>query len=214
MIPCRAFFREISPQKKLGGENAGILKKAAKFFPSLTLLLQLSTAEIQFCYRPMVMYPITKKEITMKLKIFTGLSMLLSAAVFGAACGRGHFHHREVTEDHINRVSERIADKLDMNDVQKEKMKRLSEKIAAKLPVMKRHRSEMSDMVSRQFSSDTFNRSEVEESMKSHQDQMKEMHSFIAASMEEFHGILTPEQRKKVIDFMEKNRDKHGHGTF
>lgn len=150
----------------------------------------------------------------MKLKLFTGLSMLISAAVLGAACGRPHFHHREVTEDHVNRVSEKIADRLDMDQNQKGKMKLLAEKIAAKLPLIKKHRTEMSESVQKQFSSDSFDRSGFEAMMKEHQSEMEEMHSFAAESMEEFHSILSPEQRKKVVDFMQNHREKRRHSFF
>lgn len=143
----------------------------------------------------------------MNFKLLTGLSVLLSASVFGASCGRPFYRHRHFTPENVKKISDRIASKLDMNDVQKKKMDELSKKIAQRLPLIQKHRREMSDVVLKQFESDSFNRGEVEASMKSHQDEMLEMQKFAASSMEEFYSILTPEQRKKVVAFMKKRRE-------
>jgi Spy/CpxP family protein refolding chaperone len=149
----------------------------------------------------------------MKRKIFQGLALLAVPLFAGlTSCGHPYFGHHgrhgRMDDKTVYKISDKIASKLDMTDEQKGKMKILADKIVKKLPEFQAHRAEMGDTVLKQFQSDTFDTKEVNALAKKHEESMKGFHEFAVKSLEEFHSILTPDQRKKVAERITEHRKR------
>lgn len=148
----------------------------------------------------------------MKRKLIVGLSLIGIPLLAGlGACSHPHFGHhcsRKSPEKHVQKIADKIAWKLDMTDDQKVKLDQLADKVTKKIPEFRENKKNTGDAVLKQFESETFNRKEMEEVSRKNSEAIKDFQNFALDSFEEFHSILTTEQRKKVAEKIKDHR-KH-----
>lgn len=136
--------------------------------------------------------------------ILISVTMAALFLVFGvAACKHGRCPGG-FDEFDLAAVTDRIAARLDLTEVQKDDLKRIAGEIAEKAKVMHsdhgaRHR-ELADLVRQ----DVIDRDIVDQKIDEKILQFKEMADFVSERLIAFHETLTPEQREKIAERIEE----------
>lgn len=141
------------------------------------------------------------------IKIFSiiGISILGILSIMNCS---GHCRHQSMTRERMEKKFNHIADKLDMTKEQKEKAKPIVDKVFEKMSNMKANRKETMTLAQKQFANDKFDKSALTTVVKTHEKDLTDMPAFMINTIAEFHAILTPDQRKKVVELMEKHHSK------
>ena len=117
-------------------------------------------------------------------------------------------------------IIDRISESLDLNTTQKAQLQRIKDQIREKRESDKAEREDMLKEFSDEFTKNTFDKNVIIDRMKENESKKEEMKNFMIDKLVEFHDILTPEQRSKVVELlkgMNEKKDKHqqrGPGNF
>jgi len=107
-------------------------------------------------------------------------------------------------EERAEWMVKRISKELDLNDTQKQALNRIKDEFVAKhkadRPQMEAQFAALSDLVR----SDTIDQAKLKDLRKKHQAHRESMENFFVEKAIEFHKVLTPEQRVKAADLMQK----------
>ncbi len=107
-------------------------------------------------------------------------------------------------EERAEWMVKRISKELDLNDTQKQALNRIKDEFIAKhkadRPQMEAQFAALSDLVR----SDTIDQAKLKDLRKKHQAHRESMENFFVEKAIEFHKVLTPEQRVKAADLMQK----------
>ena len=104
------------------------------------------------------------------------------------------------------------AEVLDLNDVQMEALERIKEDILAKAKEMRDDGKAMHQEVMAQLGSDVIDKDQLKTAIANHRAQMDEMIDLAVDRLAEFHQLLTPEQKAKLVGKLEKFEKWHRHG--
>ncbi|WP_319521271.1 Spy/CpxP family protein refolding chaperone [uncultured Desulfosarcina sp.] len=124
--------------------------------------------------------------------------------VFGlAACKRG-FHPGGFDEFDLAAVTNRIAAKLDLTEVQKADLEQIAGEIADKAKAMHADRESRLQDLADVVRQEVIDRDIVDQKIDEKILQFKEMADFVAERLIAFHATLTPEQREKIAERIEE----------
>jgi Spy/CpxP family protein refolding chaperone len=126
------------------------------------------------------------------------VALFISIVTLLSDCGRRDYI---ITPERVEGISQRIQNRLEMVDAQREVMAELTKKIIDKLPVWKEQRRRTRDMIIEQFEGESFDRAAAESVFRQNENDMREMNAFYISILAEFHSILTPEQRRAVAEY-------------
>lgn len=141
-----------------------------------------------------------------KILIVTGTALL---ALFFAAgcrhshCGYGHGFHKNPKE-----ISQKISSKLGLDEGQKIKMDNLVKKTFDQMPDMKKNREVLVSELIREFESEKYDKASLNRILTDMENDVKKMKELMLNSGEEFFNILTPDQRKKVVEKLKKHQER------
>jgi Spy/CpxP family protein refolding chaperone len=123
------------------------------------------------------------------------------------ACKRGR-HFRGFDKFDQEAAVNRIASHLDLTESQKTDLNAIAGDVLAKAKEMhadhEAHRQEFAEMVLQE----SISRETVDRLMNEKFDRMKALTGMVADRLIEFHATLTPEQRTKIVELMEKHGDR------
>lgn len=134
-----------------------------------------------------------------------GLVVLGTAFAVGATkshsgwCGSHGDGHRKI---------DRIAEKLDLNETQKAKLQAVQESFQEARQAMSQARTQTFDEVLDLVSSDTLDQSRVQGIVKRHQSIVEDFSPKVTAKIADFHAVLTPEQKSRAAEFLQKWKDR------
>lgn len=106
------------------------------------------------------------------------------------------------------RKIDRITEKLDLNETQKAKLEGVQESLQEARQVMSQARVQTFDEVLDLISSDTLDQSRVQGIVKRHQAIVEDFAPEVTAKIADFHAVLTPEQKSKAAEFLQKWKDR------
>lgn len=112
-------------------------------------------------------------------------------------------------EQRANRIVEHIADDLKLNESQKVELYKIKDEFLARRLDMIAARNEGYDEAIQLMKSDTIDRGKLDELVKKSQSRTDDTIQFFFTKLAEFHDMLTPEQRTKVAEHMEKFRERY-----
>lgn len=140
-------------------------------------------------------------------KIFkvSGLTFL----VLGLLAG-GCRHYRS-PEKRAEFVAKKITSELDLNDSQKKELYRIKDEILSKRKELKLQGPRIPSEVLAEFRQPTLDEKKINKSFELEMNKMSEMRTFMTKKAVEFHTILTPEQRNKLVDLITEFQQKHHH---
>lgn len=108
-------------------------------------------------------------------------------------------------EERANWLVKRISKELELNESQKQALGKIKDEFLAKhraeRPQMQEHVRSLSDLVR----AETIDQAKLAELRKKHRAHREAMENFFVEKALEFHKILTPEQRAKAADLLQKH---------
>lgn len=146
----------------------------------------------------------------MKRLIFTGLLGILLVGIFSFVGCRSRESHESYSERRAGWIVEKISDELNLNEAQKSTVNRIKTEVLAKQGEFKDLYAGIVDEVLLQVKSDKVDQESINKSFQAREAKLKELRSFAVEKFAEFHGVLTPKQRKQLADKIEQYRKRRG----
>ena len=135
------------------------------------------------------------------------LLMALAMVLTTAGCVR------KPPEQRVQAIVESIADKLDLNEAQKQKLNAMKQESLTRFPEMKKTRQESFDELIGIMRSAQVDQQKMTALAEKNKNQTDQFISFFAAKFVEFHDMLTPEQREKAaLEMMRWKEHELRHG--
>jgi Spy/CpxP family protein refolding chaperone len=107
-------------------------------------------------------------------------------------------------EQRAEHIVNKIAKELKLNDAQKAKLEKIKDEFLARRPEMIKAREETLRTANELMRSDVIDKAKLDALVEKNKADADGMITFIAAKFTEIHDMLTPEQRRKLVDHMEK----------
>ncbi|HEY1080045.1 MAG TPA: Spy/CpxP family protein refolding chaperone [Bdellovibrio sp.] len=111
-------------------------------------------------------------------------------------------------EERIAAISEKIADKLDFNEQQKVLLNDITAEIKKDFAEEKSRRQSMKDDFKNMILADDLDKAKVKELLNARHQRMEEKTDKYLDKVAALHKTLTPEQKKELIDKVEKFQKK------
>ena len=140
----------------------------------------------------------------MKKTVLLPLVGMLAMALVTTGC------MRKTTEEKANDISSHLAKTLDMTDVQRRKVDIIKNDILNKRTEI--YNKQMMDQVqyelTSQLHSEKFDPAQFEDFKDKTLDKQDEFISYLGEKFAELHSMLSPPQRERLVQDIEKNKDK------
>lgn len=136
-----------------------------------------------------------------------GYAAVLAAAVALLFIGAGCYRTPEQRAEHI---VNHIASDLNLNDVQKAQLSKIKDEFLARRPAMEKLREDTVKEANALMRSPEIDKAKLGALTARNQTEMNDMIAFISAKFAEIHDMLTPEQREKLVEHIEKHDMHHG----
>lgn len=110
----------------------------------------------------------------------------------------------------LDGMKARMVENLEMTPEQVERVEAIIDEIKDQIPDMRNQHREIHEEFAQQFTADTFDQEAVKSALEGKLVELKAMTDFMVTKISEFHEILTPEQRVKLVEHMreiKENRD-------
>lgn len=110
----------------------------------------------------------------------------------------------------LDGMKARMIENLDLTPDQVESIEAIIEEIKVEIPDIREQHKGIHEEFARQFANDTFDQEAIKSALDEKLVELKAMTDFMIAKVSEFHEILTPEQREKLVLHMQEikeNRD-------
>jgi uncharacterized membrane protein len=105
-----------------------------------------------------------------------------------------------------------MAEVLDLNDVQMETLEQIKEEILEKAEQLRADGKAMHKEAMVQLGSDVIDKEQLKKAIANHRARMDEMVDLAVDRLAEFHQMLTPDQKTKLVSKLEKFEKWHRHG--
>jgi Spy/CpxP family protein refolding chaperone len=116
----------------------------------------------------------------------------------------------------LDGMKARMIENLELTTGQVDSIEAIIEEIKAEIPDMREHHRGIHDEFARQFTNDTFDQEAIKTTLEEKLVELKGMTDFMITKVSEFHAILTPEQREKLVEHMREIKENRysgfGHG--
>jgi Spy/CpxP family protein refolding chaperone len=136
--------------------------------------------------------------------------LILTGSLIIAGCGRHRFH-RASPEKKAEWVVKKITKELDLDEQQQTKLNQIKTELLDKHKDFKGMHGELFSELRDQISSSQIDQDKLNTLFMEKEDQFREMHTFAISKFAEFHSMLTPEQRNKLVEHMDKFKEKCTH---
>lgn len=134
------------------------------------------------------------------------LTALLIPVVITLLGGCRHHSPEEKTEFLVAEIS----DRLDLDAAQEEQLNQMAAEILDKTAPMRDSRGRMFDSVLEQFGQEEIDETQLLGMALDRLDDFEALLPFFMAKLEEFHKMLTPQQREKLIATAQRMKDRRG----
>jgi len=139
--------------------------------------------------------------------------ILATIALGGVIAGFGYARHGSgwiSPEKKADWLVEIASKELDLSTDQKAKLNQIKDEVLAKMQTFRGLREGLREEVLSQVRKESVDQQKLNQLLGEKEAQIKEMRTFLVAKFAEFHGMLTPEQRLKLaegLDRFHKERD-------
>ncbi|MBM4256148.1 MAG: periplasmic heavy metal sensor [Deltaproteobacteria bacterium] len=135
------------------------------------------------------------------LVIIAGVATVIGALSWGAYAHRGHGRHGV----------EWVAKRLNLDEQQKVKLEAIHQAIKQARQEFRNERTQLFDEIVAQIESNQLDQTKVLQLFEQRQAALSQVAPQIVARVAELHATLTPEQKTKVIDHLERMRERMQH---
>jgi Spy/CpxP family protein refolding chaperone len=133
-----------------------------------------------------------------------GLFAVLSALVI-AGC------YHKTPEERAAHVVQHLASTLKLDATQTAKLEKMQEEFLAQRPEMEKMRGESMADIKEMMLSPQLDQARLNSRIEKIQAHTSDMIRFVTTKFAELHDMLTPEQRTKLVEEMEKHTKRHHH---
>lgn len=155
-----------------------------------------------------------KRKLFMSFKSKLFLSMLIAAALLIAVRGIATAQNMHgFGDDPLGMIMGRISESLDLNSSQKQHLEKIKDEIRVKMDSKKQDRENDFEEFAGEFKKGTLDKNKLNELAVKKEKDREEMRNFMLDKLVEFHAMLTPEQRNKVIEEMKNVKEKFRPGN-
>lgn len=138
----------------------------------------------------------------MKSHRFRILFALLALTGFAGANCRPWRH--KSPEERAEWIVKRITKELDLNDAQQQTLGRIKDEFIAKHKASRPQMEAQFHALSELIRADSIDQAKLNEIRKKHKAHREAMENFLIEKATEFHKVLTPEQRARAADLVQK----------
>lgn len=117
-------------------------------------------------------------------------------------------HRHGGPEQRADWITGKISRELDLNDAQEAKLETVKQAFLENMKQHKGERSQSLDKVKQMISGDRLEAAQVKSLMAQRQKMMDESFDKVFGKVADFHASLTPEQKKKAVELIEKFESK------
>lgn len=128
--------------------------------------------------------------------------IMLAVVLQTAAC-------RKSPEQRAENVIDAMAQRLDLNDEQREKLRAMKEEFFSRAPAMREVREDTYDQLLAFMKNSQIDPEAMNRLVEKNKAEASRFIEFISAKFTEFHNMLTPEQRQKAAAEMERWRERY-----
>ena len=128
--------------------------------------------------------------------------LVLSGILFGG-CIRKRIMC-STPEQRAEFIVDRISSSLDLSKEQVGKLNKIKEEILARIKSRPNDREAFHNELIGLVKSDKLDRNMIENFIGKREERMKELKPFLLDKLVEFHSILTPEQRNRIVEKLDK----------
>ncbi len=136
-----------------------------------------------------------------------GLTVLTIAAfalVMTMLTGCRHQGQGNVAPEKIaERIIGKISSELDLNEGQKQYLDKVKQELLAKASEMKENHQAMRKEILAQLRQDTIDQEKLKQLTAAHRAEADSVISLLITRLAEFHSMLTPEQKEKLVKHIE-----------
>jgi len=115
---------------------------------------------------------------------------------------------RPTMEQRMDRMVEKISQELDLTKDQQDAVQKIKVEFLQKLKAQKEARLQLKDEMIVLIKSDAIDATELEKIKQKVNDLNKELQDFLTAKFIDFHKTLTPAQKEKAVEWIEKTSKK------
>lgn len=114
-------------------------------------------------------------------------------------------------EERAEHIVKKITKKLDLTDAQKTVLEKIKTEAVAKIKASEQNHKQLAGGLIEQIKSEKLDKAKIKELQKKRSAMMAEFEDFMIEKISEFHAVLTPDQRTKAAEYLEKFRNKMHH---
>ena len=129
------------------------------------------------------------------------LVVIAMLALVNAGCAR-------TPEQRAQHLVKHISDELKLDENQQKQLERIKDEFMTKRSEMGKMREEIFEEMLSLMKDAQVDQKSTDSVVEKNQNRTNELIQFFFSKFAEFHAILTPEQREKVIALMEKHKQK------
>ena len=144
--------------------------------------------------------------------IKTIIVLLIAATLAFAGCHqRGYYHSpygdsgKHSPEKHVEKLKEEITDRLELDDDQQKTLDGIAQKIVVSAEEFQTARTSIRETFISEFNKNEISKETLDQIVAQNRVRMDELISVLTDGIVEFHRMLTPEQRAKLVAEMEKH---------
>ena len=142
-----------------------------------------------------------------RILILSTVGLVVLGTAFAVGASKSHSGWCG-SHDGGQRKIDRVAEKLDLNETQKAKLQAVQESFQEVKQAMSQARGKTFDEVLDLVSSETLDQDRVQGIVKRHQSIVEDFTPKVTAKIADFHADLTPEQKSKAAQFLQKWKDR------
>jgi len=116
----------------------------------------------------------------------------------------GGCRHGHNQAEHLDFVFNYLEDVLDLDTVQQAKLAEIKKELTAKADSLKASREKMQPIFKEQLAADKIDTKVIKEAIAVHRQQLDGVIDLAIDRLAEFHALLTPAQRQKLLAKLEK----------
>ena len=144
--------------------------------------------------------------------IKTIIVLLIAATLAFAGCHHRDYYHspygdsgKRSPEKHVERLKEEITDRLELDENQQQKLDDIAKRILVSAKEFQTVRTSTRETFISEFSKNEISKENLDQVVSQNRVRMDELINVLTDGIVEFHRMLTPEQRAKLVAELEKH---------
>ncbi|MDH5717419.1 MAG: Spy/CpxP family protein refolding chaperone [Spirochaetia bacterium] len=146
--------------------------------------------------------------------ILTAVLFITGAVFFIGQCGGHHkcdLHRPMLSAEQVTKIAENLSEHLNLDETQKQKLFKIRDEVIEKNKSFKPLKENFKEKLLEALKKDKINEAEINKFFEDKEDKRKEHREFFISKLVEIYSILTPDQKGKLIEYLEKHEHKKKH---